>query len=345
MHMADALISPAVGGTMWAASAGLIAYCARKVRLTMRDNLVPMMGVLGAFIFAAQMINFTIPGTGSSGHLGGGMILAILLGPCAGFIAMASVLTVQSLFFADGGLLALGCNIFNLGFFPCFVAYPLIFRPLLGKAPTRGRLLVTSLVAAVAALQLGAFFVVLQTLLSGVSELPFGPFLMLMQPIHLAIGIVEGLVTAAVVGYVWKARPEILAAPGGKVPAPGWKPVLISLAAATLLVGGILSWFASSHPDGLEWAMFHTSGREELTAPEAGVHRSLASLQEKTTFLPDYGFKAGETVAPVEETEGAAAVWPVVDAGTSVSGLLGGLLTLVLAAAIGWLIKKRSRTV
>jgi len=166
-----------------------------------------------------------------------------------------------------------------------------------------------------------------------------------MQPIHLAIGVVEGLVTAAVVGYVWKARPEILTAPGGGGSAPGWKPVLLGLAVATLLVGGILSWFASSHPDGLEWAMFHTSGHEEPAAPEAGVHRSLASLQEKTTFLPDYGFKEGETVAPVEETEAAAAVWPVVDAGTSVSGLLGGLLTLVLAAAIGWLIKKRSRPV
>jgi cobalt/nickel transport system permease protein len=345
MHMADALLSPAVGGAFWAAGAATLAGCSRKLRNEFDDGKIPLMGVLAAFIFAAQMINFTIPGTGSSGHLGGGMILAILLGPCAGFLAMASVLTVQALFFADGGLLALGCNIFNLGFFPCFVAYPLIFRPLLGKAPTRGRLLVASLVAAVAALQLGAFFVVMQTLLSGISELPFGPFLMLMQPIHLAIGIVEGLVTAAVVGYVWKARPEILTAPGGGGSAPGWKPVLLGLAVATLLVGGILSWFASSHPDGLEWAMFHTSGHEELAAPEAGVHRSLASLQEKTTFLPDYGFKEGETVVPVEETEGAAAVWPVVDAGTSVSGLLGGLLTVVLVAAIGWLIKKRSRPV
>ena len=80
MHMADALISPAVGGTMWAASAGLLAWCARKIRQTLDDRLVPLMGVLGAFIFAAQMINFTIPATGSSGHLGGGLILAVLLG-------------------------------------------------------------------------------------------------------------------------------------------------------------------------------------------------------------------------------------------------------------------------
>ena len=95
MHMADALISPVVGGTMWAASAGLIGYCSKKVKDDLDDARIPLMGVVGAFIFAAQMINFTIPGTGSSGHLGGGMILAILLGPHAGFLTMASVLSMS----------------------------------------------------------------------------------------------------------------------------------------------------------------------------------------------------------------------------------------------------------
>ena len=125
MHMADALLSPAVGGTMWAASSGTIAYCSAKMRKELDDRNVPLMGVIGAFLFAAQMINFSIPGTGSSGHLGGGLLLTILLGPHAAFLTIASVLVVQALFFADGGLLALGCNIFNLGFFPAFVAYPL----------------------------------------------------------------------------------------------------------------------------------------------------------------------------------------------------------------------------
>ena len=94
MHMADALISPAVGGAMWAATAGLTVYSARKLKQEMDDRKLPLMGVLGAFVFAAQMINFTIPATGSSGHLGGGMILAIMLGPYAAFLTMASVLTV-----------------------------------------------------------------------------------------------------------------------------------------------------------------------------------------------------------------------------------------------------------
>ena len=116
MHMADALISPAVGGAMWAVSAAAVAWCSKKVKEDLDERKVPLMGVLGAFVFAAMMINFTIPGTGSSGHLGGGLLLAVLLGPHAAFLVIASILVVQALFFADGGLLALGCNIFNLGF-------------------------------------------------------------------------------------------------------------------------------------------------------------------------------------------------------------------------------------
>jgi len=153
MHMADALISPAVGGTMWAATAGLTIYSARKLKGNPDEHIVPLMGVLGAFIFAAQMINFTIPATGSSGHLGGGMILAILLGPYAAFLVMASVLTIQALFFADGGLLALGCNIFNLGFFPCFIAYPFIYKKIVGEQPTQGRILAGAMASGIIALQ------------------------------------------------------------------------------------------------------------------------------------------------------------------------------------------------
>ncbi|HAL55137.1 MAG TPA: cobalamin biosynthesis protein CbiM, partial [Bacteroidetes bacterium] len=95
MHMADALLSPAVGTTLWAGTVAVGGYASKKLKAQIDDRMIPLMGVLGAFIFAAQMINFTIPGTGSSGHLGGGMILAILLGPHAAFLVMASVLTVQ----------------------------------------------------------------------------------------------------------------------------------------------------------------------------------------------------------------------------------------------------------
>src|SRR5512140_654507 len=210
MHMADALLSPAVGGAFLAGTIGTIGYASKKLKDHPDDRKIPLMGVLGAFIFASQMINFTIPGTGSSGHLGGGMILAVLLGPHAAFLVMASVLTVQALFFADGGLLALGCNIWNLGFYPCYLAYPFIYRPLIGQCRNPGRILGASVVSAIAALQLGAFSVVLETFLSGKSELPFGAFVLIMQPIHLAIGVVEGFVTAGVISYVRSARPEIL---------------------------------------------------------------------------------------------------------------------------------------
>lgn len=343
MHMADALLSPAVGGTLWAVTAGTIAYCAKKVQRDLDDRKVPLMGVLGAFIFAAQMINFTIPATGSSGHLGGGMILAILLGPYAAFLTIASVLTVQALFFADGGLLALGCNIFNLGVFPCFIAYPLIYRPIAGQKQTPTRIAFGATIAAVVGLQLGALGVVAETVASGISALPLKPFLSVMLPIHLAIGLVEGLITTAVVSFVWKARPEILELTAASRPLGNLRlrTVLAGLMAAAVVTGGALSWFASSSPDGLEWSMFKVSGSEELEAPEKGVHHSLSTLQEKIAFLPDYGFK--ETT-PAESIETETHTWPVVDSGTTTSGLVGGALTLLLAATLGLLLKKRAQT-
>ncbi|MEW6674126.1 MAG: energy-coupling factor ABC transporter permease [Thermodesulfobacteriota bacterium] len=338
MHMADALVSPAVGGTMWAASAGLIGYCSRKVKRELDNGKVPLMGVLGAFIFAAQMINFSIPATGSSGHLGGGMILAILLGPHAAFLTIASVLTVQALFFADGGLLALGCNIFNLGFFPCLIAYPFIYKKITGHRATRTRIVTGALLASLVGLQMGALGVVMQTVFSGITELPFKSFILLMQPIHLAIGLVEGVATAAVVLFVWKSRPEILEKAASAVPLGGLplKNILAGIVMATLVIGGAFSWFASTHPDGLEWSMTKTSGTEELKTPETGVHDSLSRIQQTLSFLPDYGFKSSAR----PEKQGAAA-WPGVDAGTTLSGLIGGALTLGMVALIGFFIKKR----
>src|SRR3972149_9038009 len=212
MHMSDALLSPAVGGTCGAGTTAAVGWCSRRVGKRIDDRTVPRRGVAAAFVFAAQMINFSIPGTGSSGHLGGGLILTILPGPHAAFLVMASVLTVQALFFADGGLLALGCNIWNLGVYPCFVAFPFLFRPL-ARSGSASRITLASVASAVGGLQLGAFSVVLQTLVSGRSELPFVPFLLMMLPIHLAIGLVEGFVTAGVLRYVGAAPPGILGWP------------------------------------------------------------------------------------------------------------------------------------
>lgn len=334
MHMADALISPAVGGTLWTVSGGILALCARNLRQTPRDSLVPLMGVLGAFVFAAQMINFTIPGTGSSGHLGGGLLLAALLGPHAAFLVLASVLTVQAFFFADGGLLALGCNIFNLGFFPAFAAYPLLYRPIAGTNPSPSRLWIASVIAAIASLQLGALGVVLETRLSGLSDLPFQTFLLVMLPIHLAIGTVEGIATAAILTFIAKARPAMLASSPEPVTL---RPILLGLALAALLTGGAASWFASTHPDGLEWSIARITGHKEVPDPEHGIHRRLSTLQEKTALLPDYEFRTARDEATHASPESAP--WPAVNTGTSVAGIIGGIVTLALAALAGLALK------
>lgn len=327
MHMADALLSPAVGAAMWLASGSALALAARRVRAQADDRLVPLMGVLGAFVFAAQMLNFAIPGTGSSGHLGGGLLLAILLGPHAGLIVIASVLTVQALFFADGGLLALGANIFNLGVLPCYVAYPLVYRALAQPGASPARVTFAAVVAAVVGLQLGALGVVLQTVASGISSLPFATFVLLMQPIHLAIGLAEGLATAAVLLFIRRSRPDLL---GEAAPRPAsLRPLLVSLAGVALAAGGALAWFASTQPDGLEWSIEHASGAAELPAPETALHVTLAALQQRLAFLPDYALPRS---AQATEREDSPA-WPDVNAETSLAGIVGALLTL----AVVWL--------
>ena len=349
MHMADALLSPAVGISMWAAAGTAAAIASRRLRQQADDQLVPLMGMLGAFVFAAQMVNFGIPGTGSSGHLGGGLLLALLLGRHAALLAIASVLTVQAIFFADGGLLALGANVFNLGVVPCLIAYPLVYRPLAGTAPSDTRRAIAIAVAAVVALQLGALGVVLQTALSGLSSLPLDTFLWLMLPIHLAIGLVEGVATAALVLFLRRAWPGLLEgeAPGRRPAAARARPLLAALAVAAAVTGGVLSWFASVRPDGLEWSVTHAAGTDALVAPGDGLHGHLARLQQRYAWLPDYDWPAADAAGAGAAPAGAAAAsadpapWPHPKPGTSVAGVLGGVVTLALVTGVGWLLRRR----
>ena len=225
MHMADALLTPAVAGVMYAASAVVAGasivelHKEEKQDLTSAAKKLPTMAVMSALVFAGQMINYTIPGTGSSGHLCGGLLLTSVLGPWAGFLSMIVILAIQCLFFADGGLLALGANVWNMAFYGCFVGYFLIYRPLMRsrcfarrgeRAANRLKITLASVLGCVLTLQLGAFSVVLETTLSGITDLPFGAFCAIMQPIHLAIGLIEGLITAAVLLFLYEARPELL---------------------------------------------------------------------------------------------------------------------------------------
>lgn len=342
MHMADALLSPAVGLGFMALSGGALAYSARKLSEEDDERKTALMGVLGAFVFAAQMINFSIPGTGSSGHLVGGVLLIMLLGPYAAFITLSSVLIVQSLFFADGGILALGANVWNMAFYTAFAGWPL-YRLFASQNPTRRRITVAALVIPVLTLELGALTVVLQTTLSGRSELPFDKFILLMAGIHLPIGLIEGMVTAAVINFVFQLRPEAvlstLATSAKPVPRLSLRPVLIALFALTLLLGGVFAWFASSDPDGLEWSIAKIYGASELPAPETGIIARLSKLQEKTAFLPDYGFKSG---AGPEEAAGEAKVEPgsPVSAGVSLSGVLGSMMVLGMVGLAGLVMLK-----
>lgn len=325
MHMADALVSTAVAGTMYACSAVAAGYSLNKVRTDELHRKVPLMGVMGAFVFAVQMINFSIPGTGSSGHLTGGMMLSALIGPEAGFLTMTAVLVIQCLVFADGGLMALGCNMWNMGFYGCFVGY-LVWRAFMRGGMTRRRIIAASITGCVLALLLGALSVTLETLASGITELPFALFLSFMLPVHLVIGLVEGLITAAVLLFVFQSRPQLFhsyeSENGGKVRAA----VVVAVIAATSLVtGGFLSLFASSHPDGLEWSVEKVAGHAELESPSA-LHLWAQQAQQKLSLLPDYDF--------LEGSEGM---------GTAISGIFGAVLVLLVCIGVSLIVRKMKR--
>lgn len=325
--MADALVSPAVGGTMLALSACAVAYSAAKIKKEdLTEKKLPVMGIMSAFVFAAQMINFTIPGTGSSGHIGGGILLAAVLGPCPSLIAITAVLLIQCLVFADGGILALGCNVFNMGVIPCLVIYPLIYKTFMKKGMDKKRITIASIISVVVGLQLGALGVVAETLISGITALPFGTFAALMQPIHLAIGLVEGIVTALVLCFIYNIRPEILNDYNESKSAFSIKKIITILVVITIAVGGILSMFASSYPDGLEWSIAGVTGQEEIETGSSSAYDTAENIQKTTAFMPDYDYKtAGE--------DGSAT-------GTSVSGILGGAIVFILAAVAGLTITK-----
>ena len=161
-----------------------------------------------------------------------------------------------------------------------------------------------------------------------------------MQPIHLAIGIVEGLVTASIINFVFKARPELLekVAAGEAFGGLYLNRILKGFLVSAVIVGGALSWFASGNPDGLEWSMEKATGTTELSASD-GMHQLFATIQEKTAFLPDYDFKATEEKSASEDES----TWSVVNIGTSVSGLVGGAMTFALAGFIGLIIKLFNR--
>ncbi len=300
MHVSDALISVPVAVAAMAAAAALVAVAVTKVGHGRRERLVPLMGVMGAFVFAAQMVNFAIPGTGSSGHVIGGVLLAAFLGPWAAFLVLTSVLIIQALVFADGGLMALGCNILNMAAAGCLVAYPLVFRPLIGHCRSKVRTLAVSVAACVLALELGACMVTAETCLSGVTALSSLRFFELMAVIHLAAGIIEGVATGLVVSFISRAEPGLLAQAGATSATNGRRSAAMAwLLVVALFIAGAVVYFASGAPDGLEWSVARAGGQ-----PVACVGRLQASL----AVMPDYEWRLSGVVGALATL---AAVWGI----------------------------------
>lgn len=241
MHLGNGIICPVTGIPMLAIAGLTAIYAFKKAKKDfLKDKIFQTITVTG-LVFALQMINFAIPTTGSSGHIVGAILLSAIIGPYAAFLAICAILTVQSVFFADGGLLALGCNIFNMGFLACFAIYPLIYKPL----AKNNKIFIAALLSSVAALQIGSIAVIAEGALSGSIQMSeILNFTGLMQAIHLPIGLVEGIVTGSIVVLAKFVETKKLS---------------LSFAGLSLILAGIIAPYASSKPDGLEWSLLNIS--------------------------------------------------------------------------------------
>ena len=305
MHIASTLISAAVGGAFGTGSGG--AAVASGVKFRKEEHPKPLlMGAAGAAVFAAQMMNFSIAGTGASGHIGGGFLLAAVLGPVPAYLVMSTILTVQCLLFGDGGLLALGCNLFNMGIVPCFLIYPLL-KKLLG---TKLRIPAAALGGALN-MVLGALCVVAETALSGANGMDMTAFAVNMLDIHAAIGAGEGLITAGLLAAFDKAS------------AHSEQTALVGTLGLAAVTSGLLSAFASASPDGLEWSVMRVAGAVEHTS---AAHMLLDNIQSATTLLPDYAFRTVENML----SSGAA-------------GLIGCAAVFVLAVLTGAMLTRSAK--
>lgn len=327
MHMANELLSvPVATGTLAIAAGGIGLIC-RKVRQVVSSDKLPLMGVLGAFVFAAQMVNFQLPAMpGTSGHMVGAVLLAIVLGPNLGAIVICSVVIVQCLIFQDGGLLALGCNIINMGLVPCYIGYFLYKLVTAGQSSSL-RIYIAAVLACVVALEAGAVLVPIEAALSGVLAVPFSTFLITMVGVHFLVGLVEGLITVAVLAYLQQVRPDIVVSSlPGKIRLSK-KTVLATLVAFTVIAAAGLSLLASEMPDGLEWSYLERPDQPDFKPIVYNDSSSIAAvddLQTKYAPLPDYSVR-GTT----------SAGW------TSFAGIIGSIVTMILIWLAVSLLRKR----
>jgi len=338
MHMANELLSvPVAAGTLAIAAGGLGFIC-RNVRQVIAADKLALMGILGAFVFAAQMVNFQLPAMpGTSGHMVGAVLLAIILGPHLGAIVISSVVIIQCLIFQDGGLLALGCNIINMALVPSYLGY------FLYKTATAGpfsslRVSIGAVLACVIAMQVSAALVPIQAALSGVLAVPFSTFLITMLGVHLLIGLIEGLITVAVLGYLQQVRPDVFVdSLPGKVRLSR-KAVLITLVIFTIVIGGGLSLLASDMPDGLEWSYAERPDQPDFEAAVSNDSAAIAAVddfQARYAPLPDYSRRSSAIGETGEAQADISAGW------TSFAGVVGSTVTMAAIWLTAWILRKK----
>lgn len=306
MHIPDGFLSPLVSTIFWIVSILLIGYALRRVDGELGERQAPLMGVLAAAIFAGQMLNFAVTG-GTSGHLLGAAIAAILLGPWAAIVVMTCVVGVQALVFQDGGLLALGANIFNMGIVGVAVAY-FVYQSVQKLASGQAWGIVGGgFIAAWASIFIAALACALQLALSGTS--PADVAIPAMAGIHALIGIGEGLITVGALTFLYATRRDLLRL--GQ-PRPAGSAIVWVGGLVIALALAIASPLASTHPDGLEW----------VAEQKGFLGLAQSPLYE---LIPDYAF-------PGVSNEAAA---------TILAGIIGTLIVFGVALGVAYARRKR----
>jgi len=340
MHMANELLSvPVAAGTLGIAAAGLGFIC-RKARTIVTSDKLALMGILGAFIFAAQMVTFQLPAMpGTSGHMVGAVLLAIILGPNLGAIVISSVVIIQCLIFQDGGLLALGCNIINMALVPSYLGY-FIYKSITNARSTPLRIYIGAALASVISIEAGASLVPIEAALSGVLVVPFSTFLITMLGVHLLIGTIEGIITVAVLSYLQQVRPDILAEIiPGKIRLTK-KTVLATFLIFAVIIAGGLSLLASDLPDGLEWAYAQRPDQPDFSPAVENKNPKINAVDEfqaKYSPMPDYSTRTAPIGEALQQQKELSTGW------TSFAGVIGSLLTMAFIYLFAWGLKKTKR--
>ncbi|CCH66076.1 Substrate-specific component NikM of nickel ECF transporter / Additional substrate-specific component NikN of nickel ECF transporter [Richelia intracellularis HM01] len=306
MHIPDSFLSVPVAGAAGVASLVALAIALERLRNNLGKRYAPLLGLTTAFIFAAQMINFPVFG-GTSGHLLGGTLAAIILGsPWAGMLSIATVLIIQAVLFADGGITALGANILNMAVIGVWVGWLLAqtLHKLFGGS--QKSLPLAAGIAAGLSVFVAAITCAIQLAISGTA--PAKLVLPAMAGIHILIGVGEGSITGGIIAYLINVRPDLL--PGKQQVFRGWLTPIVSI----FVIAGILSLFVSAWPDGLE----------KVSEDLGFINLADTAKIIIPTPLADYGIKGLGNI------------------GTSITGLIGSTFCFIVAFGLAKMVKPKN---